>query len=170
VSNIGALTQGFKDYFFAELIYIITAASLRTSVALLLRRIASTGPMRIAIYVLIFLMVSFSLAFFLVTLLQCSPIGYFWDWNPVAAGKCSKHKVLADIGYGTSVPCIPNRNLGFNSLIFCEYCLILSIAHTVFMFVADWALALLPIWLLWKVQISRRRKVGIAILLSFGLV
>lgn len=37
-------------------------------------------------------------------------------------------------------------------------------------FVADWTLGLLPIWLLWNVQISRRRKGGIGVLLGFGLL
>lgn len=37
-------------------------------------------------------------------------------------------------------------------------------------FVADWTLGLIPIWLLWKVQISLKRKVGVAMLLGCGLL
>ena len=57
-------------------------------------------------------------------------------------GKCGRHNVLAKIGY----------------------------AHMAVSFVADWTLGLLPVWLLWNVQISRMRKAGVACLLGLGLL
>ena len=43
-------------------------------------------------------------------------------------------------------------------------------AHAAVSFVADWILGLLPIWLLWMVQISKERKVGISVLLGMGML
>ena len=43
-------------------------------------------------------------------------------------------------------------------------------AHSAASFIADWVLGLLPIWLLWDVQISSQRKVGISALLGMGLL
>jgi len=139
---IGDLIKATKYYYLAELFYIITAALLRVSVALLLLRIASTRPMRITIYAVMGLMVAFSTAFLFIAISQCSPVQFYWDWVPDTPGTCSSQKILADTGY----------------------------AHSAISFVADWTLALIPIWLLWNVQISRRRKFGIAVLLSFGLL
>lgn len=136
------LNRGSLYYYLAENSYIITSAILRTSIAILLLRIATSKAQRIVIYMVMILMLSFSTAFLFTTVFQCKPVGFFWDWWPADSGKCNNHELLARLGY----------------------------AHMALTFVADWTLALLPIWLLWDVQISRKRKIGVAIVLGFGLV
>ena len=37
-------------------------------------------------------------------------------------------------------------------------------------FYSDWILALLSVWLLWNVQISRSKKIGIGFMLGLGLL
>ncbi|KAK6843187.1 hypothetical protein PG987_004047 [Apiospora arundinis] len=45
-----------------------------------------------------------------------------------------------------------------------------TIVHSVLSAISDWTLALLPIAMLWKVQINLRTKISVAVLLSTGLV
>jgi hypothetical protein len=121
---------------------VVTAGTLRLSVALLLLRIAHTRAQKVTIWATVTLMLITSIIFFFITVFQCIPVSYYWNYSPLATGKCNRHTVLANIGY----------------------------AHMAVSFVADWTLGLLPIWLLWKVQISRKRKAVVALLLGCGLL
>ena len=136
------MTEGSKYYYLMELFYIITAAFLRTSVAFLLLRIASTKSQRVVIWIIMVLMIIYSLCFLFIVIFQCDPVQFFWNWIPGDPGSCNNHQVLANTGY----------------------------AHMALSFVADWTLGLIPIWLLWNVQISWERKIGISILLGLGLL
>jgi hypothetical protein len=136
------METGSFYYYLAELFYITSSAALRTAVALLLLRIAHSKPQRIVIYVVIALMLIYSICFLFIVIFQCSPVSFFWNWHPGAPGRCNNHHILANTGY----------------------------AHMALSFVADWTLGLMPIWLLWKVQISRQRKIAISVLLGFGLM
>jgi hypothetical protein len=115
---------------------------VRLSVGLLLIRISQTRAHKITIWIITGLMLATSISFFFVTMFQCRPISYFWNWSPTAVGKCGRHTVLANVGY----------------------------AHMTVSFIADWTLGLLPIWLLRDVPIDGKTKAGIAVLLGFGLL
>ena len=84
----------------------------------------------------------FSIAFFFVLLLQCRPPRYFWT------------KVHGDSGY-----CYDRSIVDYSTTVYS--------ALSVFF---DWCLGLLPIAILWSVQINRRTKVAIAGLLSLGVM
>jgi hypothetical protein len=45
-----------------------------------------------------------------------------------------------------------------------------SIAHSAVSFTADWVLGLLPIALIWNLQINRRTKISLACILAVGLL
>lgn len=136
------MSEGSKYYYLAELFYIISSAFLRTSVGFLLLRITSTRAHRIVIWVTMGLMIIYSLCFLFIVVFQCAPVQFFWNWTPGSPGKCNNHDTLANTGY----------------------------AQVALSFLSDWTLGLMPVWLLWNVQISRARKIGISILLSFGLL
>jgi glucan phosphoethanolaminetransferase (alkaline phosphatase superfamily) len=138
----GAISKGLHLFFLCEVFYILTCASLRISVGLLLLRVASSPAQRRVIYLIMLLMICSSIAFLFVVIFQCNPISYFWNETPGAVGTCVKSSTVADTGY----------------------------AHMAVAFISDWTLGLLPAWLLWNVQISRGRKIGISILLGFGLL
>ena len=87
-------------------------------------------------------MVLTSLAFLFVVIFQCHPVEYYWTQWIFAKGSCVSANVIADAAY----------------------------AHSAVSFASDWILGLLPIWLLWKVQITTRRKAGISVLLGLGLL
>lgn len=89
-------------------------------------------------------MVIISTAFLGVVIFQCIPVSWYWDYSPADANKgtCVERNVLADTAY----------------------------VHAGISFISDWILGLLPIWLLWNVQISRNKKIGVAFMLSLGLL
>ena len=43
-------------------------------------------------------------------------------------------------------------------------------AHSAVSAVGDWTLGLLPIWLIWDLQMGRRTKVSVGILLGLGIL
>lgn len=45
-----------------------------------------------------------------------------------------------------------------------------SYAHSVVSAMADWVLGLLPIWLIWGLQMGRRTKISVGILLGLGVL
>ncbi|CRK42475.1 hypothetical protein BN1708_008761 [Verticillium longisporum] len=77
-----------------------------------------------------------------INLAVCSPVHFFWRQLYGIQGTCIDRNIVP---YAT-------------------------IAHSVISALSDWCLGLLPIALLWNVDINRRTKVIIAILLSMGMV
>lgn len=78
-------------------------------------------------------------------LMQCTPPSFFWEGPsriPGAHGSCINKAVVP----------------------------ISTIVHSVLSAISDWILALLPIAMLWSVQINLRTKISVAVLLSTGLV
>lgn len=79
--------------------------------------------------------------FWLVMLLDCHPISYFWDFaNPSKSGTCMSTQSLVKVAYVYS-------------------CLTI---------VCDLTLGLLPIFLVWKLQMSYRTKIAVGGILSMG--
>ena len=142
-ASLNQVARGVHYYFLGEVFYTITAACLRVTVGLLLLRIASKRAQKITIYVTMILMVTISIAFLGIVIGQCTPVGNYWDYSPGAKGSCHiEHDVLPDAAY----------------------------AYAAISFISDWILGLMPIWLLWNVQISRNKKTGIGLMLSLGLL
>jgi hypothetical protein len=70
---------------------------------------------------------------------QCTPVSYAWDTS-TPGGKCNPAKYLADIYYATTA---------------------VNIA-------TDWFCALLPVPLLWNVQLNRNAKISVGVILGLG--
>lgn len=70
---------------------------------------------------------------------HCRPVAYAWDTS-IEGGKCNPAQNLADIYYATTA---------------------VNIA-------TDWFSALLPVPLLWHVQLNRNAKISVAVLLGLG--
>jgi hypothetical protein len=119
--------------------YAITAAFVKTSVALVLFRINVRPMIRNIIIALLTIFWIVSLMLFLFLAFQCRPISLNWG-----------------VGEGTCVDVIHTVRLW--------------IAFTVADIACNWILSLLPIAMLWKVQIQKGLKAVLMLLLGMGIV
>lgn len=82
-------------------------------------------------------------AFILVTMLQCVPIGAFWEELPgVGRSSCIHGRVIRDLAY-----------------IFSATTLLI-----------DLTLVLLPLMIVWKLKMGLKTKLGLSVLIFSGLV
>ncbi|KAI1330969.1 hypothetical protein F5Y16DRAFT_395932 [Xylariaceae sp. FL0255] len=115
----------------------------RAAIALFLLRIALIKWHRVVLYITIAVAATTATAFSLVAILQCSPPSYFWEKvNPEIHGACNHGKLvnIATLIFGS---------LGASS---------------------DLILGLLPVAILWHVRINPQTKIGLAALLSSGII
>ncbi|EEY19918.1 conserved hypothetical protein [Verticillium alfalfae VaMs.102] len=131
-----------RAWYICEVLYAPTTLAIRASVCVLLLRLASNKIHRWIIWINLAVVSVVSIAFFFLLVFQCSPVHFFWRQLYGIQGTCIDHNIVP---YAT-------------------------IAHSVISALSDWCLGLLPIALLWNVDINRRTKVIIAILLSMGMV
>ncbi|KUI60000.1 hypothetical protein VP1G_07232 [Cytospora mali] len=133
---------GLKAWYLCEVLYAPTSAMVRTSVALFLHRIASESLHKWIIRVNLGVVYLISTVFFFVVIFQCSPPRYFYEQVMGQPGTCMDIDIVPDV----------------------------TIAHSAIGAACDLVFASLPIVMLWKVQLNKRTKVVIALLLSMGFV
>ncbi|KAK1240129.1 hypothetical protein MKX08_007571 [Trichoderma sp. CBMAI-0020] len=134
------LQPGHNPTLAAELLYLIAQLVAKISVALVLYRIATMAPL--VRRVLIGSMVVMSIV---------SVVAIF-----MFAFQCRPLSVAWGVGTGTCLPGSTIANVAYA----------VSAADILF----SWLYGLLPIYLLWSVQISMRTKIVVSILLGFGAV
>ncbi|ETS87520.1 hypothetical protein PFICI_01348 [Pestalotiopsis fici W106-1] len=134
-----------RAWYFCEVLYAPLSALIRTSIAIFILRLATKPWQKWTIWINITVIWLISIVYFFLMALQCLPSNYFWQ-GPIAVpevrGSCMDHNVVP----------------------------IATIVHSIVSAVSDWTLGLLPIAMLWKVNINRRTKISIAVLLGMGLV
>ena len=131
-----------RAWYLCEVLYAPLSACIRTSIATFLLRLAVKRWHRWIIYIILAITWVVSIGFFVPMVMQCLPPSYFWKQVKGAQGRCIHPAVVP----------------------------ITAVAHGIISAVCDWILGLLPIAVLWDVQINRRTKIVVAILLSMGLV
>lgn len=110
----------------------------KISIAIFLRRIVFERIHKWTIYVAMGISVVAGLAFFFVTMFQCSPIKLFWDHD--VSGTCMDPSLVVKA----------------------------AIIYSVFAIVSDLTFVILPIVLLWNLRMDRRTKLALVPLLSMG--
>jgi hypothetical protein len=134
-----------RAWYLCEVLYAPLSGLIRTSIAIFILRLATKPWQKWTIWVNITIIWLISIVYFFLMALQCLPPNYFWQGPvgvPGVTGSCMDHDVVP----------------------------IATIVHSSVSAVSDWVLGLLPIAMLWKVNINRRTKISIAILLGMGLV
>jgi len=129
-------------WFLCELFYALTTLFIRLSIAVFLIRICIKRVLKIIIYVSMTMITGFSIFYFFLVLFQCSPVDYFWNQYKGEQGECMNPAAVPDA----------------------------SIAHSAVSFTADWVLGLLPIALIWNLQMNRRTKISLGCILATGLL
>ncbi|KAK1989567.1 integral membrane protein [Colletotrichum cereale] len=131
-----------RGWYICEVMYSPITLAIRTSIALLLLRLAVNKYHRWIIYANMVVIWMISIAFFFIMTFQCMPPSYFWRQLYGDEGSCINFNIVPDA----------------------------TIAHSVISACSDWCMGLLPIALLWNVQLNRRTKALVAVLLSMGMI
>ncbi|KAL5366613.1 pectinesterase precursor [Aspergillus floccosus] len=130
-------------WWLSQIFYIWASALAKVSIALSLLRLTVKWIHRVIIWVIIGLTIVIGLMFWLVLLLDCRPISYFWDFaDPTKSGTCMSEKTLVKIAYVYS-------------------CLTI---------VCDLTLGILPSFLVWKLQMNYRTKIAVGGILGMGAI
>lgn len=116
--------------------------ALKASIGIFLLRICVTKTHKIVIWAITGVTELYSLFFFLLFVLQCRPTSLFWlryTADP-PNGSCMDAQVVSNAFYGYSaISCL-----------------------------SDWTYSILPIFLVWKLQMSLRTKVSVVLILAAG--
>ncbi|KAJ2894837.1 hypothetical protein MKZ38_007187 [Zalerion maritima] len=130
-----------KYWWFCYLFYATTMICCKISIGWFLLRITAKRLYAWIIYAAVATTVVTGIVFFFVTLFQCHPISYFWDKNQ-DDGTCVKVEIIMALAYLYSATSV----------------------------VSDFILAVLPIFLISKLQMERRAKLVLAPLLVMGCI
>ncbi|OBT77920.1 hypothetical protein VF21_04339 [Pseudogymnoascus sp. 05NY08] len=133
---------GLKWWWACEPVYVLSNMALKLSISIFLLRLAVTRASRIIIYVIIGVVEVYSAFYFFLFVLQCRPSSYFWTQYTGGTGTCVDPKVTVDATY----------------------------AYSAISCVADWGLGLMPIFLIWHIQMDMRTKMSVAAILSVGAI
>lgn len=133
--------RGMHYWYFCEIFYIISTSLLKVAIGMFLLRVA-TNKIHVWIVRMIMILASvFGFAFFFVIVFQCYPISDWWSLDPHQK-HCIKPDIVVGLTYGVS---------GLNVI-------------------ADWTLGILPAFIVKDLQMSKRQKRLVAIILSFAAI
>ncbi|KAG6007363.1 hypothetical protein E4U21_006067 [Claviceps maximensis] len=127
-----------RYWWFCYLFFSLTMIACKLSFAWFLLRITTRRLHSLIIYGASLCTVLAGLAFFLVTLFQCRPISYYWDKDQHGA-------------------CVPM-----------DIIMALAYVYSVFSVLTDFTFAVLPAFVIWSLQLERRAKVAVVMLVSMG--
>ncbi|RAL09400.1 uncharacterized protein BO97DRAFT_351961 [Aspergillus homomorphus CBS 101889] len=138
-------TTAMEYWFYCDIGYAIASILCKISVSIFILRITIDRMHRIVIGIVVALVIAAGLAFFILLLVQCHPLSYFW-----------MRLSTEEYGKGTCI----NINIVMGSLY------IFSATSALF----DLTIAVLPILLVRKLKMHRDVKIAVAGLLSMACV
>ncbi|RDW86917.1 putative integral membrane protein [Aspergillus mulundensis] len=121
--------------------YVITCVAAKVSIALALLRLTVTKAHKIILWGVIGVSIVVGLVFWLMLMLQCKPVDYFWH-RLTSTGTCLNTDHILNIAY----------------------------VYSVIATICDFILGLLPIALVWKLHMNQTTKAALAGILSMGCV
>lgn len=125
-----------------KLCYAITTALIKASACFFLLRIAVKRRHIYTIYGTLMVLLTFTIFYTTYTIFSCRPVAYFWTQVTGASGSCLSTSSVEAANYVHAVMCI----------------------------VTDWTLSILPIFMVWDLQMSYRTKVSVVIILGLGIM
>lgn len=114
--------------------------ALKQSIAIFLLRIAVVRSQRITLYVAIAVTQVYSIYFFFLFIFQCWPVSYFWNQYRGATGYCINPTTVVVSFY----------------------------AYSAISCVADWTFSIVPIFMVWNLQMDKKTKISVAVMLAFA--
>jgi len=152
-ASIDLWSLGAFYFLFSELAFVISSTLLRVACAVMLLRVVlkKDKTIRLIIWITATTMVVYSVFFFFITLFQCRPVSFFWNYMyPGAVGSCLGNGILTSPDGGYMVMTI------------------FFTVHSVVSVLCDWILGALPFFMLKSLQMGWRRKALIIVLLSLS--
>ena len=126
--------------------YALTTAFVKLSLGLFLFRVAVKRWHRIILIVVTSTIMLFSFAFFFFIVFQCSPIYHYW----------TRIIYLEQLTDGSCVSAGASRGISY--------------AHSTLSSIADWTYAILPIFMVWNLNLEKRTKFLVSFILGFGAI
>ncbi|GKZ77767.1 hypothetical protein AnigIFM56816_000550 [Aspergillus niger] len=143
MDSLHALQYAMIYWWLGQMLYLWASAVAKVAIALALLRLAVRPLHRFILWTVIGTVICIGLVFWLILLLDCRPIEYFWGQiNPLNSGTCLPTNILLIIAYIYSS---------------------LSI-------VCDFTLGIFPAALIWGLHMSPRTKVALGAILGLGAV
>ncbi|PSR99117.1 hypothetical protein BD289DRAFT_361467 [Coniella lustricola] len=142
----GALKQILLLFYISEVIYVAAMALTKASiVAMYMRIFQAYRPFRIACYAALGFIILPSLAILLATIFSCRPVAFFWDRDL---------RVTSSSSSPPSPACLNIQALAY--------------ANSAFALAQDTLIIVLPVFMLWSLNMSRRRKLLLALMFGVG--
>ncbi|KAH9900339.1 hypothetical protein F4778DRAFT_136630 [Xylariomycetidae sp. FL2044] len=137
------IPEALKMRWAAELSYVVTSLFLKFTIGVFLLRICSTTRQRIIIWIVLIGCLVFNLFYVFIAAFQCKPVEYFWMRAVEdAKGTCLSEEIILGSTYAAAAV---------------NAC-------------ADWVLGLMPIALVWNLDLNKRSKVSVAGILALGSI
>lgn len=136
----GDIPIGLKWWWACEPVYVLSNMALKLSIGIMLYRIAVSRVHKAIIWTVMIVHTLYGAFFFFLFVLQCQPSAYFWTQYTGGKGKCINPNITVAATYGYSA-------------ISCW---------------TDWTMAILPVFLIWNLQMNIRTKISVAMILSMG--
>jgi hypothetical protein len=135
------INKAIQCRWFGEFFYIITSVLVKYTVGIFLLRIISTRWQRVLIWTVLGVILVFNVFYLFIVVFQCSPPNYFWNrFLDPGTGHCLPKPFISNTAYVGSA---------INAW-------------------ADWMLGLLPVYVVWKLNLKLRDKVLLAGVLALG--
>ncbi|WQF90491.1 hypothetical protein CDEST_15505 [Colletotrichum destructivum] len=140
-----SIVLALKVWYTCEILYAFISALIRTSICLFLLRIFNRGTTNMAKTLLqanIVVVWISSLVYLFIIVFQCDPPNYYWAKFEGLQGSCRPAHL------------VPNATIG----------------HSVVAAVSDWILGILPMSILWQLQMKREKKVRLLLFFGIGMM
>ncbi|KAL4863304.1 hypothetical protein BDV12DRAFT_206644 [Aspergillus spectabilis] len=141
--SLASLQRALLLWWLGQMLYIWASAVSKIAIALALLRLTVRRIHRIILWGICAVIIIIGLVFWLILLLDCQPISYFWERMDISKqGTCLSVDVLLIIAY----------------------------IYSSLTIVCDVALGILPACLIWGLQMTQRTKIALCGILSLGAV
>ncbi|KAJ4301670.1 hypothetical protein N0V90_003763 [Kalmusia sp. IMI 367209] len=141
ILNEEQITKALKYWYLCYPAYCLSMVAAKISIGIFLLRVTVQPVYRRIIYVVMISTVITGLVFFFISVLQCSPVNFFWE-KFTMTGTCVNVNVIIGIAY----------------------------AYSAVAAVCDFTFGLLPIFLVWNLNMAKSQKIMLIPILSMGCV
>ncbi|KAL3478853.1 hypothetical protein BJX99DRAFT_256060 [Aspergillus californicus] len=142
-TSVPGIQRAMMWWWLGQILYLWASAVAKVAIALALLRLAVRRLHRIILWAVIVTIIVIGLVFWLILMLNCQPIPYFWErFDILKSGTCLSTNILLVVAY----------------------------VYSSITIVCDFTLGILPACLIWGLQMSRRTKMALVAILSMGAV